>query len=105
MSPQARRERAYRHYVAKQMKERKKQMARAQKAANKQLKQRLKNLQPGPPQMATSLGDVSGMSSPETAPAAPYESAVSQADMTVAPVTVSGSDAVNAQDPQQPEQP
>ena len=104
MSPQARRERAYRHYVAKHMRERQKQMARAQKAANRQLKQKLKNLQPGPPQMTTTLEDVSMSSSAETAPTQ-YESAVSQSDMTVAPVTVSGSDEATAENPEQPEQP
>ncbi|HJT46528.1 MAG TPA: hypothetical protein VJ721_09690 [Chthoniobacterales bacterium] len=105
MSPQARRERAYRHYVAKHMRERQKQMARAQKAANRQLKQKLKNLQPGPPQMSTSLEDAASMpSSVETAPA-PYESAVSQSDITVAPVTVSAHDDPAPQNPEQPSQP
>lgn len=100
MSPQARRERAYRHYVAKHMRERQKEMARAQKAANRQLKQKLKNLQPGPPQMTTSIEDTSVPSSVETAPG-PYDSAASQADMTVAPVTVSASEDA----PQKPEKP
>ena len=104
MNPQARRERAYRHYVAKHMRERQKQMARAQKAANRQMKQRLKNVEPGPPQMTTSLGDLSTASSPETAPAQD-QSAVSQSDMTVAPVTVSGSDEATAENPEQPQQP
>ena len=104
MSPQARRERAYRHYVAKHMRERQKQMARAQKAANRQLKRKLKNLEPGPPQMTTSLEDTSMPSAVETAPG-PYESAGSQSDMTVAPVTVSASDDAAAQKPEQPSQP
>ena len=106
MSPQARRERAYRHYVAKHMRERQKQMARAQKAANRQLKQKLKNLQPGPPQMTTTYGDASTGLLPEAASEPQqYESAVSQSDMTVAPVTVSGSDDATAQEPEQPSQP
>jgi hypothetical protein len=86
------------------MKERKKQMARAQKAANKQLKQKLKNLQPGPPQMTTSLEDTSMPTSPETA-ASPYRSAVSQSDMTVAPVTVSGSDDATPENSERPSEP
>ena len=104
MSPQARRERAYRHYVTKQMRERQKQMARAQKAANRQLKQRLKNLQPGPPQMTTSFEDVSAPPSAETV-SPQYQSAVSQSDMTVAPVTVSGSADATAENPEQPSEP
>ena len=104
MSAQARRERAYRHYVQKQMKQRQREMARAQKTANRQLKKKLKNLEPGPPQMTTSVEDVEP--APLYQPAvAPTESAPSQADTVVAPVTVSASDAINAQDPEQPSQP
>jgi hypothetical protein len=103
MSPQARRERAYHHYVQKQMRERQKQTARAQKAANRQLKQKLKNLQPSDPQVTTSLqGDSAPSFSEEgTAPSQPV---ASQPDTVVAPVTVSASDAIATQNPDQPSQ-
>jgi len=99
MSAQARRERAYRHYVQQHIRERQKQMARAQKAANRQLKQKLKNLQPSDPQLTTSVQDVStpSFSEPEAVP--------SQPDTVVAPVTVSASDAIATQSPDQPSPP
>jgi pectin methylesterase-like acyl-CoA thioesterase len=104
MSAQARRERAYRHYVQKQMKHRQREMARAQKAANRQLKQKLKNVQPSDPQVTTSLEDVSPAPFSEPAPP-PMAPVSSQADAVVAPVTVSASDAINAQNPEQPSRP
>jgi|ERR1700693_378424 len=104
MSAQARRERAYHHYVQKQMRERQKQMARAQKAANRQLKQKLKHLQPSEPVMATNLEDVSAPSVSGAA-VAPSEPVVSQPDTVVAPVTVSASDAIATQSPEQPSRP
>jgi hypothetical protein len=104
MSPQARRERAYRHYVAKQIKERKKQMARAQKAANRQLKQKLKNLQPSEPQTTTSVEDVSTPSFSETGDA-PSEPVDAKSDAVVPPVTVSATDAIATQNPQNPDRP
>ena len=104
MSAQARRERAYRHYVQKQMRERQKQSARAQKAANRQLKKKLKNFQPSDPQLTTSLEDVSAPSV-SAAALAPSEPVVSQPDTVVAPVTVSASDAIATQNPEQPSRP
>ncbi len=104
MSPQARRERAYHHYVQKQMRERQKQTARAQKAANRQLKQKLKNLQPSDPQVSTNVQDVSAPSFSEEG-AAPLPPVASQPDTVVAPVTVSASDAIATQNPDQPSQP
>jgi regulator of protease activity HflC (stomatin/prohibitin superfamily) len=104
MSAQARRERAYRHYVQKQMRERQKQTARAQKAANRQLKKKLKNSQPSDPQMTTSLEDVSAPSV-SAAALAPSEPVVSQPDTVIAPVTVSASDAIATQNPEQPSRP
>ena len=105
MSPQARRERAYRHYVEKQMKHRQREMARAQKAANRQLKRKLKNLQPSDPQVTTSIEDFSPAPSFSEPEAPAMEPVPSQADTVVPPVTVSASDAINVQDPQQPSQP
>lgn len=105
MSAQARRERAYRHYVQKQMKHQQREMARAQKAANRQLKQKLKNVQPSDPQVTTSVEDFSPAPSFSEPVAPATESVSSQADTVVAPVTVSASDAINAQDPGQPSQP
>jgi hypothetical protein len=107
MDAQTRRERAYRHYVQHQIKQRQKQMARAQKEANRQLKHKLKQTEPGPPQTTTSVEDVSANSNypsvfepvtqPEPAP--PFK------EPTVNPITVSASDAVAAQDSQQPSRP
>jgi regulator of protease activity HflC (stomatin/prohibitin superfamily) len=104
MSAQARRERAYRHYVQHQIKQRQKEVARAQKAANRQLKQKLKNLRPSDPQMATRVEDVSTPSFSEPI-AAPSEAAASSPDTVVAPVTVSASDAIATQTPDQPSRP
>lgn len=104
MSPQARRERVYRHYVDKHIRERQKQMARAQKAANRQLKQKLKNLQPSDPQTTTSVEDVSTSSSSETGDT-PSEPVASKPDAVLPPVTVSATDAIATQNPQNPERP
>ncbi len=59
MSAQARRERAYHHYVSKQMRQRQKQMARAQKAANREMKRKMKLVEPSEPKLTTSIEDVS----------------------------------------------
>ncbi|SRR6266404_3439378 len=104
MSPQARRERAYHHYVQKQMRERQKQMARAQKVANRQLKQRLKQTEPSAPQVSTSLEDAAIPSFSEPT-AVPLETAAPTPDTVVAPVTVSASDSIATQTPDQPSQP
>jgi hypothetical protein len=104
MSPQARRERAYRHYVAKQMKQRKKAIARAQKEQNRQMKRKMKNLQPSEPIMTTTLGDVSPQAPPVYEPAtfAPP----TPTDSIAPPVTVSASNEIMAtQNPDQPSPP
>jgi ATPase subunit of ABC transporter with duplicated ATPase domains len=93
MSAQARRERAYRHYVQHQIKQRQKAIARAQKAANRDMKRRMKNLQPSDPQMTTSVESV-----PEFRPEP-------MTDMTVAPVTVSASAPVPTDTSIEPQQP
>jgi len=117
MSAQARRERAYRHYVSKQMKKRQKEMARAQKAANRDLKRKMKNLQPSEPQVTTSVGGVSYDSSstyePVTAPPASISDPATAPqpppafkEPTINPITVSASDAISAsQNPDQPSPP
>lgn len=101
MSAQARRERAYRHYVAKQMKKRQKQIARMQKAANRQTRHKLKFLHPGNPQVTTSVED-SGpgpVSQSSGAPSGSYSE-------PVMPVTVSASNEIMAtQNPGQPSPP
>jgi hypothetical protein len=107
MSPQARRERAYRHYVQSQMKQRQKAIAKAQKAANRQakreLKEKLKLAQPSEPRVTAGVESVpSSWSEPTSdqvaAPAAP--------DEVVPPVTVSASNEIMAtQSPDQPSPP
>jgi uncharacterized protein YceK len=89
MSAQARRERAYRHSIAKQMKQHKRAMARAQKVANRQLKQKMKSAGTSEPQVTSNV---------ESVPAAWSE------PMTP-PVTVSASDAIANQRDNQPAQP
>ena len=104
MSPQARRERAYRHYVAKQMRAHQKQLARAQKEANRRTKQKLKNIQPTDPEVTTSVGEVSSTNYPSVFDpvSQPQPSGPSTADAVVAPMTVSGSEPVVAQEPERP---
>ena len=91
MSAQARRERAYRHYVQKQTKQRRKALAHAQKAANRQIKMKLKSrsMEPSEPQMTTSLESSPGSWSEPMAP----------------PVTVSASGAIANQTEGEPAQP
>jgi hypothetical protein len=81
MSAQARRERAYRHYVEKHSKMRQREIARAQKAANRQLKAKMKFAQPSEPKITTSVESSPGAWSEPTS------------DAVAAPVTVSASDA------------
>jgi hypothetical protein len=117
MSAQARRERAYRHYVAKQKKQQQKEMARAQKEANREWKRKTKNLQPSEPIVTTSVQDF-GMPSVFDAPAptpppAPVASSTKSppppakpTDSIAPPVTVSASTEVMAtQNPDQPSPP
>lgn len=104
MSAQARRERAYRHYVSKQMRARQKQMARAQKAANRDMKKRMKQVQPSEPQMTTNIEDVPPPSFSQHS-AATIEPVAPPVDAVVAPVTVSGSQQILAQEPEQPSRP
>ena len=99
MSPQARRERAYRHYVAKQMKQRNRAIARAQKAATRQLKMKLKgkSMEPSEPALTTSV---------ESSPGAWSEPVVPPVnEPVVAPMTVSASASIPNQGDAQPAQP
>jgi len=107
MSAQARRERAYHHYVDKQMKHRQREIARAQKAANKEMRKKMKYAQPSDPRITTTLGPEPGVWSEPTAESvAPLSSAVvSPVDAVVPPVTVSASDSTAPENPQQPSQP
>lgn len=105
MSAQARRERAYRHYVQKQIKQRQKAMAKAQKAANRQLKEKMKLAQPSDPQITSRVESVpNSWSEPMSEQVAPAPA--SSPDQVVPPVTVSASDSIMAtQNPDQPSPP
>ena len=108
MSPQARRERAYRHYVANQMKQRQKATARAQKEANRELKRKMKNLQPSDPTVTSSVENPSSGMPSVFEPVAPPEpsSPPEQPEQVVPPVTVSASNEIMAtQHPDQPSPP
>jgi hypothetical protein len=89
MSAQARRERAYRHYVAKQTKQHRRATARAQKAANRQLKMKMKSAVPSEPQISSGVESVPGSWSEPMTP----------------PVTVSASAAIANQTDSAPAQP
>lgn len=95
MSAQARRERAYRHYVQKQMKKRQREIARAQKAANRQMKRQMKNMQPSEPQVTTTVQQAPNAESSSNAWAEPV----------TAPITVSASDSIDGRNPDQPSPP
>ena len=84
-----RREMAYRHYVQKQIKQHKRAMARAQKAANRELKLKIKSAQPSEPQVTTTVENVSESSSEPVAP----------------PVTVSASGPIASESDNEPAQP
>ena len=89
MSANGRREMAYRHYVAKQTKQRRRAMARAQKAANRQMKLKMRSAMPSEPQVTSSV---------ESAPG-------SWSEPVAAPVTVSASGAIGNQTDSEPAQP
>ena len=89
MSTSGRREMAYRHYVAKQTKQHRREIARAQKAANRQLKEKMKSAVPSEPQMTTSVESTPGAWSEPVAP----------------PVTASASGAIANQTDSAPAQP
>jgi len=88
MDAQTRRERAYRHYVAKQMKKKQREMARAQKAANRDMKRKMKNLQPSEPKVTTTLEDFASYNAPSSEPAPAVEKPPFR-ETVVDPITVS----------------
>jgi len=103
MSPQARRERAYRHYLAKKTKDKKREMARAQKEAARELKRKLKGIHPSEPKITTSLEDVA-YDSPAQPSSEPLPVAEKPAfkEPTVDPITISASSAVPPEADHQP---
>jgi hypothetical protein len=106
MSPQARRERAYRHYLAKQMKQRQKQMARAQKQADREIKRRMKHLQPSEPKITAGVENVQSEMPSVLEPVAQPSAPSSLSERVVPPVTVSASSEIMAtQNPDQPSPP
>jgi hypothetical protein len=100
---QGRREIAYRRYVQKSIKQRRRAMARAQKAANRQLKLKTKSIQPSDPRVTTAVEDYSSPSVSQMP--AEVEPAPAFREPVVDPITVSAS-ATSATDadsaPQQP---
>jgi hypothetical protein len=89
MSANGRREMAYRHYVQKQMKQRNRATARAQKAANRQMKLKMKSAVPSEPKITTTVESGPGSWSEPVAP----------------PVTVSASSAIANGTDNEPAQP
>jgi hypothetical protein len=107
MSPQARRQQAYRNYVQKQMKQRQKALAKAQKAANRQakrqMKEQLKLAQPSEPRITSGVESVPGSWSE---PTSEQIAAPSASDQNVPPVTASAANEIMAtQNPDQPSPP
>jgi hypothetical protein len=90
-SAQGRREMAYRHYVRKNARHHQRDIARAQKAANRQLKMKLKagSMEPSEPRLTTGVESSPGSWSEPMAP----------------PVTVSASGAIANQTESEPAQP
>jgi regulator of protease activity HflC (stomatin/prohibitin superfamily) len=106
MSAQARRERAYRHYVAKQTKQRQKAIAKAQKEANREMKRKMKNVQPSEPYVTTAVQDYQEMPSVFDQPAAePPAPSANPSESVAPPVTVSASNDINVMATQNPDQP
>ena len=103
MSPQARRERAYRHYVSKQMKMRQKQIARDQKAANREMKRKMKSIQPSEQQVTTRVetapSDYPSVFDPNTTPS------TSVSEPVAPPITVSLTSPSASQNGNEPAQP
>ena len=75
MSKDRRQQMAYQRYIHRNLRHRQREQARAQKAANRQLKQKMKLAVPSEPQLSTSV---------ETVP-------TSMADSVASPITVSAS--------------
>ena len=101
MNPQTRREQAYRHYVQKQAKQRKKAMARQQKAANREMKRKMKTIQPSEQQVTTSVGNATEYPAVFDAPSA----STSVSEPVAPPVTVSLTSPSASQSGNEPAQP
>jgi len=104
MDAQARRERAYRHYVAKQMKQRQKRIARAQKEANRELKRKTKNLQPSEPRITAGVEQADNTEMPSVFEPVPPPAPV-PTDSVAPPVTVSATNEIMMTHPDQPSPP
>jgi hypothetical protein len=89
MSANGRREMAYRHYVRKNARHHQREIARAQKAATRNLKAKMKSAVPSEPQITTSV---------ESSPG-------SWSEPMAAPVTVSASGTIANQSESAPTQP
>jgi hypothetical protein len=68
MTKSGREQMAYRHYLNKHIRQRQKQIARAQKAANRDLKRRLKFIHPSEPIISASVEDAGPTSDPGAPP-------------------------------------
>ena len=89
MSASGRREMAYRHYVRKNARHHQRDIARAQKAANRNLKAKMRSAVPSEPQITTSVESSPGSWSEPMTP----------------PMTVSASGGIANQTDNQPAQP
>jgi hypothetical protein len=89
MTKSGRQEMAYRHYVRKNARHHQRDIARAQKAANRHLKAKMKSAVPSEPQITTSVESSPGSWSEPMSP----------------PVTVSASGAIANQTESEPAQP
>ena len=83
MTKSGRQEMAYRHYVRKNARHHQRDIARAQKAANRQLKLKMKSAVPSEPQMTTSVESAPGSWSEPEAPPVTVSAANSVAEETV----------------------
>ena len=97
MSASARQQRAYRHYVAKHVKEQKRATARAQKEANREMKAKMKGIEPSDPRISASV---------ESAPEFRSEGVSdSRPEPIIDPITVSASTPIPTGSDSAPEQP
>ena len=92
---------AYRLYVAKTDENRRREMARAQKQANRKLKRKTKNVRPSELKVTTRLEDVASYSAPASEPLPAVEKPAFK-ESVVDPITVSASSTIpTAAAPQQ----
>ncbi len=97
MTASGRQQMAYRHYVQKHIKERKRALARAQKEANRQTKAKMKSIEPSDPRVSASV---------ESAPEFRSEGiSDSRPEPITDPITVSASTPMPSEGQSAPEQP